>query len=174
MVIMATGRKTGGKDFVPGQSGNPAGRPAPAGPELRAAKLKLREQFELIVLELAEVNLTQLQAMVEDPTVPALKLMVASVMLKGLSLGDPARVTFLLDRLVGPVPKAVELGGVNGEPLPPFLQFDSTALTATLIEVQRIIKAKEKNKCTTGLQPGPQQASALPAVSLPRGSRTGS
>lgn len=165
---MAPGKKSGGKNFQPGQSGNPAGRPATVSEELREAKKLLRDQFELTVIECAKLTFPELDKLIQDPTTPALKLMVASVMVKGVSLGDPGRMSFFLDRLVGPVPKAVELSGAQGQPLSPLMNFTTIELTSMLGEIQKLIKEKG---CS------PQKAlppSASSVASFPRGSPTGS
>lgn len=165
---MAARKKTGGKDFQPGQSGNPNGRPVVVSDELREAKKHLREQFELTVIECTKLTFPELDRLIQDQMTPALKLMVASVMVKGVSLGDPVRMTFFLDRLVGPVPKAVELSGAQGQPLSPLLNFTSIELTSMLGEIQKLIKDKG---CSPQKQVSP---SASSQASLPRGSRTGS
>jgi len=141
---MAYGRKTGGKNFQPGEkwAGNAKGRPSLAGDELREAKIAFRNRFESDVVELSNMSFEQLNAIMKDPTTPALRLMMASVILKGASLGDPGRMTFLLDRLVGAVPKAVELSSAQGQPLSPLMNFTSVELTSALVEIQSLIKEK--------------------------------
>lgn len=167
---MAYGRKTGGKNFQSGEkwAGNAKGRPTLAHDELREAKIEFRARFETDVVELSHMSFEGLNAVMKDPQTPAIRLMIAGVILKGASLGDPGRMTFLLDRLVGSVPKAVELSGAQGQPLSPLMNFTSVELTSALVEIQALIKEK-------GCSPQkvlPQSAS--PVVSSRRGSPTGS
>jgi hypothetical protein len=165
---MAKGKKTGGRNFQVGNKANPHGRPAIAGDELREAKIAFRNRFESYIVELSSMSFEELNAVMKDPQTPALKLMIVSVILKGASLGDPGRMTFLLDRLVGSVPKAVELSGAQGQPLSPLMNFTTIELTSMLGEIQKLIKEKG---CS------PQKAlppSASSVASFPRGSPTGS
>lgn len=160
---MAIGRKTGGRNFLPGNKANPKGRPALGHDELREAKVEFRQRFESDVVELSRMSFEELNRVMKDPQTPAIRLMIASVILKGASLGDPGRMTFLLDRLVGAVPKAVELSGAQGQPLSPLMNFTSVELTSALVEIQSIIKEK-------GCSP---QKVLSPSVSSPLSSRQG-
>lgn len=158
---MAKGKKTGGRNFEAGQSGNPQGRP-PQPEALREAKRLFRDQFEQLVLDLQGLTLGQLQGVIDDPNTPALKLGIATALAKGISLGDTGRMSFFLDRLVGPVPKAVELSGADGQPLPPLVSHTSAELTVLLAEIHSQIKER---KCKASPQSLPPSSAGSPVSS---------
>lgn len=167
---MATGRKTGGRDFKPGQSGNPAGKKAEE-PELRAAKKIMKTEFEATMLELLALPYAQLKKLaseadaVQAGTV-SLKMALARGLHKSIALGDLSRLTFYLDRLVGPVAKQLELSGRDGEPLQPLVAMSSQELTVTLVAIQKLMKEKEWN-----FPQSLPHSSESPPVSGQRGSR---
>ena len=88
--------------FRPGQSGCPTGKP-PLPPEIKALAKLTREK--LVVLLNHVVNLTESQAVerLKDPEVTLLQKGLIQVILKAAQEGDPKRLEFLFDRLVGKV-----------------------------------------------------------------------
>ena len=149
---MASGKKTGGKDFQPGQSGNPKGRP-PLPDDLKRARALLKEDFERCAHQLLQMTHQQLDELLKDKTSNLLQLMVAGIMGKAISQGDQVRLNFLLDRIIGPLPKSVELSAPGGERL--FPEFSDDDLTEALLVVRKI---KGGNKCS--LPQNQQQPSA--------------
>lgn len=101
-------RKTGGRDFKPGQSGNPNGRPM-----LPADVKQLREltaiEFTRVVNKYLEMTKSQITEAVQDPKTPALELMVATIMHKAVVGGDHYRLGFILDRCIGKVKEVPEM-----------------------------------------------------------------
>lgn len=111
---MATGVKTGGKDFSPGESGNPDGRP-PLPEDLKAARKLNKTELERILNEYIHMSLTEIQRRAGHPETSALEVLVAKVLAEGIKRGDEKRLGFLLDRLVGPVKRSVSVeGGEDG------------------------------------------------------------
>lgn len=97
---MAFSKKTGGRDFKPGQSGNPNGRPKL--PE------DVKSLFELNKIEFARrcnhflnLSYSQLEEIKNDPNSLVFDLMIASILLKSIQEGDDKRLSFFLDRLIG-------------------------------------------------------------------------
>ena len=59
----------------------------------------------------------EIKAKLDDPNTVALELVVATIVIKSIQAGDQQRLTFLLDRLIGPVKHAVEHSGPNEGPI---------------------------------------------------------
>lgn len=97
---MAKGNKTGGKDFKPGQSGNPNGRP-PIPEDIKSARQLNQVEFERTVNSLMEKNKEQLTAILKDPKTPALVMLVARIVRTAMWSADTKRLDFLLNRMVG-------------------------------------------------------------------------
>src|SRR5436190_23027195 len=100
---MAKGKKTGGRDFEPGQSGNPDGR-ASLPEDLKRARSINRIEFERILNEYLNFRIEELESKLSDPSTRAIELIIAKVILENIKRGDPARMTFLFERLVGRPP----------------------------------------------------------------------
>jgi hypothetical protein len=109
---MAKGRKTGGKDFEPGKSGNPAGRP-PLPEDVRLAKNINQRQFELIMNDVLFLTKEELQVRYSDPKTPAVERMLVQLVRSAAWGGDPRRVDFILSRLIGKVETKVKAGEVE-------------------------------------------------------------
>ena len=96
---MALGRKTGGRDWKPGQSGNPAGRPKrPFSIRLQRAIFNARWEryfYELFM----DVDSHELRDIYQDKTQPPLRRAVAKYV--NASYTNPTIFNSCLDRLVG-------------------------------------------------------------------------
>lgn len=101
---MALGRKTGGRDFKKGETHNPFGRP-PVPYEIRELRKHTRAEIELAFSKYMRMNRVQLEAVFQSPLTPALDGMVVAVIANVLKSGDPFRLDFLLNRVIGPAPK---------------------------------------------------------------------
>jgi hypothetical protein len=104
----------GPNKFKPGESGNPAGRPAEP-QELKELKTLNRSKFEALVNEVIYLSVDELQKIPLDKTANGIKVMLASVLIKAINTGDNRRADFFINRLIGKVPERFE--GANGEPL---------------------------------------------------------
>lgn len=103
---MAYGRKTGGKDFVPGDPR--AGRPQlPA--EVKGLTALTKAEATKALSDVLKLNLEELELLVKDRTVPSLQQWAARIVLHGIKHGDQQRLNFMLDRLVGKVKEEVEV-----------------------------------------------------------------
>lgn len=96
-----------------GQSGNPKGRAveSPARRQLRTMGKAEILNFGTLVMR---GNMSHLQAIVKDPKAPVIQIMFAAVCASIIKKGDMNALQELLNRIVGPVPKEMQL---TGEPL---------------------------------------------------------
>lgn len=169
---MANGKKTGGKNFEPGKSGNPAGRPTvPA--ELRSAKKAFKQHFDEVALELLTMPFSELKALASEEVAlrdktESFRMAMARVLHKAIGMGDTSRLNFYLDRVIGSVKNQVELSGPDGEPLAPLVAMTSQELTVTLLAIQKQI-TKETTRCNS--LPKQLPPSGSPPASSRRGSR---
>lgn len=113
---MAAGRKTGGRDFKPGESGNPYGRPRLPGAVAEARKLN-KVELERILNKYIYLNMQEMQFCANDPTTPAIDLIVIKMVLESIKRGDHVRLETILNRLVGKVADKAEITGAEGSPL---------------------------------------------------------
>lgn len=113
---MSIGRKTGGKDFLPGQSGNPAGRP-PIPEEVKEYKKINQVKFIEMVNKYMFMDRASLLAMQKSPNTKAIDLMIIALIIKTVNQGDYSRLNFLLDRTIGKVVEKIEHFGKDGGPI---------------------------------------------------------
>jgi hypothetical protein len=101
-------KKVIGKPFLPGQSGNPGGRPAVPEDVKRIRKLTNDEIKEVGAL-LLESKQSELEAMLASDDTPALRKWIASVTVSGIKTGDEKRLNAILDRVAGKIPQHVDV-----------------------------------------------------------------
>lgn len=101
---MAYGKKTGGRDFKPGQSGNPKG---PAKTGIVQARKMTSLVFSEIVIKYMNLTLEQVNEKFKDPSTPALDLIVLKILYEGIKKGDQVRLGFLLERTIGKVKEVI-------------------------------------------------------------------
>ena len=97
---MAKGVKTGGRDFEPGQSGNPAGR-TPLPEDIKQGRKLNRIELERVLNELIYLTPKEIKARVSSPETPAIEVLAGMIIAKAIQSGDYLRFNFILDRLVG-------------------------------------------------------------------------
>lgn len=113
---MAQGKKTGGKNFKPGESGNPNGRP-PVPDDLREARTVNQHEFERVANLYLFMKRPELMKAAEQADLPMLDTMVVALMVAIVNTGDYKRLNFLLERTIGKVKTVVEISGPNGAPI---------------------------------------------------------
>lgn len=86
--------------WVPGQTGNPKGRPK---------DLLTRDKVKQVLGRFAQLTKDELLDLSESGSTPALEAMVASVMLKAIEHGDINRFEGLLQRASGKVKDELEV-----------------------------------------------------------------
>ncbi len=106
---MARGKKTGGRDFLPGNSGNPNG--GPPTPDVREARKANKEQLTLILTKQLVMTRSELQALAANKDTPSMELLVASILSRAINTGDYSRATFLFDRAFGKVTDKIGFDG---------------------------------------------------------------
>jgi hypothetical protein len=114
-----------GRPFQKGRSGNPGGK-KPLPEELKIASRLTAEEFIGLCNKFLKMNIVELMAVTGDPKNPnqkstMLEMLVASIIRKSLNEGDPRRLDFLLNRIIGEVQKRLEVTGdlnvnQNGSP----------------------------------------------------------
>lgn len=113
---MAKGKKTGGRDFLPGQSGNPNGQPK-VPQEIKDARQLTKLELERLLNKYMVMTKDEVQEALKNPATPALELMIGSIVAKAVSGGDDKRLNFLLERMIGKVKEKVEHTGADGQAL---------------------------------------------------------
>jgi hypothetical protein len=112
---MAKGKKTGGRDFKPGVSGNPGG--AIKLPEdIKQARKLTRVELERILNRFVYMTKQEIIDIARDPKTTGLELMIASLVSKATNEGDYKRISFILDRLGFIVAQKMEHSGDIGNP----------------------------------------------------------
>jgi len=111
---MAKGKHTGStKRWKKGESGNPNGRPKTS-PELRVLMDNARSRLVEAGFKFGEMTVSQIRDFINDPKSKGFDLLIASAFTKAIS-GSLPHFNALMDRLAGPVPRAMEVGGKDGE-----------------------------------------------------------
>lgn len=105
---MAKGKKTGGKNFRPGQSGNQRGAPVLPADIVEARKLN-RTELERVLNKYIYMTKAEIVRAAQSPDTPAMELMIASLISKGTNEGDPRRLGFLFEYLGFIVTKKVDM-----------------------------------------------------------------
>ena len=93
---------------------NSVGRP-PLRRDLKGVKLLTQQDVSRLMQKMMDMSLVDLQDMVDDPTTPAMELMLARIIEKAMREGDHQRLNFLFDRTIGKVvdKKEVEIRPVR-------------------------------------------------------------
>lgn len=103
-------RKVFGKPFEKGQSGNPRGRvPLPA--ELRDANKHTGIAFMESCNRLLQMPVSRWQEIVKDQNSLGIDALVASILLHGISKGDPRRIDYVVNRAILPITKEFRADG---------------------------------------------------------------
>lgn len=113
---MARGKKTGGRNFKKGQSGNPKG--APKIPEDVKEMRKLKgADYDHLANKFMDLKRAALAAIMKDPNSTALEMWLASIFHKGIVEGDIKRLEAILCRTIGKVPQPLQHAGPEGGPI---------------------------------------------------------
>jgi hypothetical protein len=105
---MARGKKTGGRDFKPGQIANPNGAPR-VPEEVKIARQLSQNQLILIFNKLLHMTGAELKAHWNNPETPVFERIVAKILNQADVLGDHHRLDFILNRLIGKVTEKVDV-----------------------------------------------------------------
>ena len=104
--------------FKKGVSGNPNGRPVTPYSVMQLKK-HTRETIADLINELTQLTSQKLHDLKYDPSTPALKATLASVILRCSLQGDFSDIDKILDRCIGKVSQKIEHAGPDGSALAP-------------------------------------------------------
>lgn len=135
---MAKGKKTGGRNFQAGKSGNPAGRkPDPL--ELKEARKYTRQEVELALhRELSRPYENETRDVDGEQT--NLDRLIYKIVRVGIAEGDPKRLDFVLTQLFGKIPDQLEIRAKLEKEL------SSKSETELIAEAQLLIEAMKGEK----------------------------
>ncbi len=105
---MTTKRKPGARDFKPGQSGNPNGRPRLPG-DVKTARMLTAIEVSRVVSRLIYSTTNDLKELLQDENTNVLEGIIARVMIEAGKHGDQTRLQFLFDRTVGKVTERIDV-----------------------------------------------------------------
>lgn len=105
---MAKGKKTGGKDYAPGHKNPGPGRPPLPSDIIEIKKLNIAE-MERVLNQCLTMSRAEIDELRKKPDASMLELLVVSIIGHGVNKGDPFRLGFLLDRLLGKVKENHEI-----------------------------------------------------------------
>jgi hypothetical protein len=113
---MAKGRKTGGRNWQKGETGNPKG--APKTPEdVKALRRLNGPEFDRVANKFLFLTKAEIVRILNDAATPSLELIVASVIHKAIIEGDAKRLEYLLMRVIGKVAQPIQHAGPDGGPI---------------------------------------------------------
>ncbi len=140
---MGKGFKAGGKDWKPGESGNPNGRPKVPSDVKQARKLN-KVKVERILNRFLAMDRQELERIKTDPSTPILDLFVAGLVAKGVSQGDHKRLEFIFDRLVGKVTEKVHHSVSRPNASPEEIEKELKAVDEQLASLEKDQSTKDK------------------------------
>lgn len=111
---MAKGKKTGGRNFQKGVSGNPKGRP-PLPKELNEALRMTRKEFTELLVKYLAYSLEDLKKTQKAKETKALDRIVIAVIVNAIAKGDDRRLDFLMNRIIGKVKDVIEHETADGQ-----------------------------------------------------------
>ena len=104
------GKKTGGRDFMPGNSVGIGNSNARVPDDLKGVKKLNRASCERLLNTCIHLTSDELEQKLEDPSSSVLEKLVCKIVTEAIKFGDHQRCGFLLDRLIGKVTDKVEVG----------------------------------------------------------------
>lgn len=96
------GKKTGGRDWKPGESGNPLGR-TPFPEDVRRAKKLNAAEVARMIDTFFYMHPSDVEDLIKRPDATILEKMIGTICIKAAASGDHFRLNFLFDRCVGKV-----------------------------------------------------------------------
>jgi hypothetical protein len=103
---MAKGKKTGGRNFEPGDPR--AGRPALPG-DIKAARKLTAVELQRVLTDFLHLTPQQLMERISSGDATMLEGLIGSIMQKGIQDGSYAHLNFLFERTVGKVKDSLEV-----------------------------------------------------------------
>jgi len=107
---MAKGKKTGGRNFVKGSSGNLKGR-KPLSEEAKQYQRLTREEFIKRVNNYLHMSKEQIRQGIANEKTEVLDLFIRNSLIKGIEKGDYYMLDKMLERIIGKVTVNMDLTG---------------------------------------------------------------
>lgn len=104
---MAKGRKTGGRNFVHGNSLSPGRPPLPA--DLRDITELTPSILRRYLTKYLYMDKAQIQEAWGNPTLPSIDRMIIKIIEQSIAKGDQIRLEFILSRIIGKAVEKVEI-----------------------------------------------------------------
>lgn len=134
-----------GRDFKPGISGNPSGRP-PMPQDVNDARRMSKIEFIRLCNEYLYMTRQEITTRLNAPETPAIELIVGSIVTKSATEGDQSRLSFLLDRMIGKVKERVEHTGADDGPIKIDETISEEELNHRASKIFQRLKDKFKNE----------------------------
>ena len=96
------------KPFKPGQTGNPGGRPKTPADLLKARSMN-RVECQRILNKLIYMDDDEFNDFMSHPSTSKFDRVIGRLIMEAEKYGDPGRINFLLDRLIGKVKDDIEV-----------------------------------------------------------------
>jgi len=112
---VAKSKKTGGRDWKPGERGNPAGRP-PVPADVKEARRLNQVELERVMNKYLYMSMRRLERKKEDSRTRGIDRIVIGIILKGTK-GNVPCLNILAERLVGKVKTEIEVTRPNQKPI---------------------------------------------------------
>lgn len=98
---MATGKKTGGRDFVKGQPGGPGAPRIPS--DLKEARAQQAVEIESVIYKYMNASIDELKNAYTTKGTPTKELIVIRLLIASIEKSDEKRFEFILNRSIGKV-----------------------------------------------------------------------
>jgi hypothetical protein len=138
---MAKGKKTGGRNFKKGQSGNPAGRPG-LPRDLRKISKLTPAIVRAVIAKISMLNKKNILEIIESEETSMIEASIATIYLKAVDQGDYTRMNFLLERSIGKVKEEMDIN------IAPQITY-KTSMTEDGRMIQDILKERALGDGTT-------------------------
>lgn len=103
---MAKGRKTGGRNFLPGVVTNPNGRPKKP-EDIRILETLTRTQVQHLMLKYLQIPLGEIQ-FINKTKLPLLEAILLKLLEKAMLGGDHVRLNWVLEQIFGKLPDKID------------------------------------------------------------------
>lgn len=105
---MARGKKTGGSDFSSENQPKRKGR-KPLPEDLRKATRLTKARLEGTINKYLWMSRDELQSKIRRSSTPMLEVIIGQIVWKAAVEGDPKRLDFILDRVIGKVKEQIDI-----------------------------------------------------------------
>lgn len=117
---MAKGKKTGGRDFAPGNCANPLGGAA-HNPAMQKLRSMTRAELADILLHVRKMTRAELKTYADDPARTIDEVEILSIIQQIIKKGDANAWNIMMNRIVGKVPEKMDLSSSDGSMTPKFM-----------------------------------------------------